>query len=171
LNPQKKGLKVASISLISISQYVKNIQKITNRLRDLLAEIISDMKSNMTFLAPLLSGIVVGLAAMITAILQKLNISDLGDGGAGGFGGVLSIFEVAKMIPPYYLQIAIGIYLIQITFILTRTLVTIDSGVDKLENTNKIGKNLRIGIVLYFVVALLSTISLFALASIVIGGL
>jgi len=52
----KKGLKIAAVSLMSISEYVKNIQKITNRLRDLLAEIISDMKSNMVFLAPLLSG-------------------------------------------------------------------------------------------------------------------
>jgi len=74
----KKGLKIAAIGLMSISEYVKNIQKITNRLRDMLAEVISDMKSNMTFLAPLLSGIVVGLAAMITAILNNLSLAELG---------------------------------------------------------------------------------------------
>ena len=45
----KKGLTIAALSLVSISEYVKNINKITERLRDLLAEIISDMKSNMTF--------------------------------------------------------------------------------------------------------------------------
>ena len=139
----------------------------------MLAEIISDMKSNMTFLAPLLSGIVVGLAAMITSILMKLNVSELGADGAGigGFQNILNIFELTKMIPPYYLQIAVGIYLIEIIFILTKTLVTIDSGEDKLERTNKIGKNLKIGITLYFVVALLATLSLFALSSIVIGGI
>ena len=43
------------------------------------------------------------------------------------------------MIPPYFLQIAIGIYLIEVIFILTGTLVTIDSGEDKLEKTNRIG--------------------------------
>ena len=58
----KKGLKIAAVSLMSISEYVKNIQKITERLKDILAEIVSEMKSNMTFLAPLLSGIVIGLA-------------------------------------------------------------------------------------------------------------
>ena len=168
----KKGLRIAAISLMSISEYVKNIQKITDRLRDLLAEIISDMKSNMTFLAPLLSGIVVGLAAMITAILIKLNIPELSQNtSTGGFQNILSIFDVTKMIPPYYLQISVGIYLIQIIFILTRALVTIDSGEDKLERTNKISKNLRRGIILYFVVGLLATISLFVLSSIVIGGL
>jgi hypothetical protein len=33
----KKGLSIAAISLINISEYVKNLQKITERLKDLLA--------------------------------------------------------------------------------------------------------------------------------------
>lgn len=171
LESSKKGLKIAAISLMSISEYVKNIQKISNRLRDMLAEIIADMKSNMTFLAPLLSGIVVGLAAMITSILSRLNVSGLGDSGAGNFQTLLSIFDISKMIPPYYLQIAIGIYLIQIIFILTKTLVVIDSGEDKLLRINSIGKNLGKGITLYFITALLAILSLFVLSSVVIGGI
>jgi hypothetical protein len=170
----KKGLKVAAISLMSISEYVKSIQKITNRLRDLLAEIISDMKSNMTFLAPLLSGIVVGLAAMITSILSKLKISELGGesvAGVGGLSGVLDIFELANMIPPYFLQIAIGVYLVQIVFILTSTLVSIESGEDKLEKTHKTGKNLIKGVMLYFLTALFATLGLFALTAVVLGNL
>jgi Flp pilus assembly protein TadB len=170
----KKGLNIAAVSLMSISQYVKNIQKITERLRDMLAEIISDMKSNMTFLAPLLSGIVVGLAAMITSILTKISVSELGGQGAAGFGnfqGLLSVFEVSKMIPPYFLQIIIGIYLVEVVFILTNTLVVIDSGEDKLQRTSQTGKNLNRGMVLYFVTGLVSSLALFFLASIVIGGI
>jgi hypothetical protein len=170
IESSKKGLKIAAISLMSISEYVKNIQKISNRLRDMLAEIISDMKSNMTFLAPLLSGIVVGLAAMITSILSRLNVSELGGAGAGNFQTLLTIFDISKMIPPYYLQIAIGIYLIQIIFILTKTLVVIDSGEDKLRKINNIGKNLRRGITLYFITGLLAILALFVLSSVVIGG-
>jgi hypothetical protein len=171
----KKGLVIAALSLMSISEYVKNINKITDRLRDMLAEIISDMKSNMTFLAPLLSGIVIGLAAMITAILSKLNLSELGGGesvaGLGNLGDLLGIFDMTKMIPPYLLQIIIGIYLVEIVFILTGTLVVIDSGEDKLEKTNKVGINLKRGIGLYIVTALLSIISLFLLTTIVLGNL
>lgn len=172
IESSKKGLKIAAVSLMSISEYVKSIQKITDRLRDMLAEIASDMKSNMVFLAPLLSGIVVGLAAMITSILNKLELGTLESGGGiGNLDTILSIFQVVKMIPPYYLQIAIGIYLIQIIFILTRTLVTVDSGEDKLARTNKIGKNLSRGLVLYFITALLATVALFVLASVVLGNL
>jgi len=167
----KKGLKIAAVSLMSISEYVKNIQKITNRLKDLLAEIVSDMKSNITFLAPLLSGIVIGLAAMIVSILNKLNLSNLsGEGvdGLGNLGQIVDIFKVTEMIPPYYLQIAIGIYLVQITFILTSTLITIDSGEDKLKKISQTGKNLKQGVLFYFITALISTLALFFLTSIIL---
>lgn len=171
----KKGLKIAAISMMSISEYVKNIHKITARLRDMLAEVISDMKSNMNFLAPLLAGVVVGLATMITEILSKLRITGLQEQGAeaslGGLGNLMDIFEVTQMIPPYFLQIIIGVYLIQIIFILTRTLVIVNSGDDKLQTTNTLGRNFTSGIMLYFITALFATIALFILTSVVIGGL
>jgi hypothetical protein len=174
IESSKKGLNVAAISLMSISGYIKNINNITNRLQDLLAEIISDMKSNMTFLAPLLSGIVVGLAAMITAILNSLNLAEFQGTETslvGNLGTILEIFNLVDMIPPYYLQIIVGIYLIQIVFILTRTLVTIDSGEDKLEKTSKTGRNLTRSISLYSLTAFFAIIALFILTSIVLGGL
>jgi Flp pilus assembly protein TadB len=170
----KKGLAIAALSLMSISEYVKNIQKITSRLKDLLAEIVSDMKSNMTFLAPLLSGVVVGLAVMITSILNKLDLANLAGGadvGIGNLESILGIFNMAKMIPPYHLQIIIGLYLIEVTFILTRTLVTVDSGEDKLQQTSEIGKNLKRGTTLYFITALLTTLALFVLSTIVLSNL
>jgi len=171
----KKGLKIAAISLMSISEYVKNIGKITQRLNDLLAEVVSSMKSNMTFLAPLLSGIVVGLAAMITSILNKLGsisaAAGEGTGIIGGIGDLTKIFDLTNVIPPYYLQIAIGIYLIEIIFILTSTLVTIDAGEDKLQKTYKIANNLSKGIGLFFATALIATLILFVLSSTVLGGL
>lgn len=176
IESSKKGLNIAALSLMSISEYVKNIQKITERLRDMLAEIISDMKSNMTFLAPLLAGIVVGLAVMITSILNKLDIlSQIGGtealAGLGNLADITTLFDVAKMVPPYFLQVIIGVYLVEVIFILTSTLVTIDSGEDKLEKTNKTGKNLSRGIFLFFATTLIATLILFILASVVLGGL
>ncbi|MEK6829470.1 MAG: hypothetical protein AABY15_05035, partial [Nanoarchaeota archaeon] len=170
----KKGLSIAALSLMSISEYVKNIHKINQRLQDMLAEIVSDMKSNMTFLAPLLLGVVVGLAAMITAILNKLDLSELSGadlGGISNFVGEDGIFQLSQMIPPYYLQLIIGIYIIEIIFILTTTLVTIDSGENKLERTYNAGRNFARGIFLYFIVALVSVLALFLLSSIVLGNI
>jgi len=176
IESSKKGLRIAAVSLMSISEYVKNMHKITSRLRDMLAEIISDMKSNMTFLAPLLSGIVVGLAAMITAILMKLDVKSLiGGADVGGIsaqlGDLMNLFDYKQMIPPYFLQIVVGIYLIEIIFILTRSLVVIDAGEDKLEQTNKTGKNLLSGVLLYFITAMIASIALFFLSTVVLGNI
>jgi len=173
----KKGLDVAAQSLMSISEYVRNIQKINERLRDLLADVVSDMKSNMVFLAPLLAGIVVGLASMITGILGQLkNMTEIGGGGTaiagfGTVGGITRLFDIVNMIPPYFMQIAIGIYIIQIIFILTRTLVVIDAGEDKLKQTYEISRNLIKGGLLYLITAFISIIALSLLAGIALGGL
>lgn len=171
----KKSLQVAARSLMSISQYVKNIQKINERLKDLLAEIVSDMKSNMIFLAPLLAGIVVGLSTMITNILNRLQgLSQIegAETSSAGFslGGITNIFDVTTMIPPYFLQLAIGIYIVEIIFILTSTLITVDSGKDSLREKNELAKNLKRGMTLYLITACISIISLFVLAAIALGG-
>ncbi len=175
IESSKKGLKIAAVSLISISEYIKNSKKVTTRLKDLLAEITSDMKSNMTFLAPLLSGIVVGLAAMITSILGMLDVGNLASsanlGALGNLLGPNGIFQYKNMIPPYFLQISVGVYLIEVIFILTGTLVTINSGEDPLEKTSKIGINLKRGVGLYFVVALISVLALSILSAVVLGNL
>jgi Flp pilus assembly protein TadB len=171
----KKGLKIAARSLMSISAYLKSIGKINQRLRDLLAEIVSDMKSNMVFLAPLLAGIVVGLAGMITFILNKLQSLDVA-GGAGvlgdaGFGGFLDIFNLTTMIPPYFLQLSVGLYIIEVVFILTGALVTVDSGKDPLREKYDLAKNLRRGILLYLVTAFVSILALTVLAQVALSGL
>ena len=175
----KKGLQVAARSLMSISDYVKNIQKINERLRDLLAEIVSDMRSNMTFLAPLLAGIVIGLASMITLILNKLqgfqstlNTSSItGSLGTGSLGSIMSIFDLTKMIPPYYMQVSIGIYIIEIVFILSSALVTIDSGKDPLKEKSDISKNLKMAVLLYLITAAIAIIALTLLSTIALGSL
>ncbi|MFH1803234.1 MAG: hypothetical protein ABH864_07365 [archaeon] len=171
----KKGLKIAAQSLMSISQYVKNIDKINQRLCDLLAEIVSDMKSNMTFLAPLLAGIVVGLASMITGILNKLEIFQVDTGsdfmGAGGFEALFDIFNLPNMVPPYFIQLSIGLYIIEVVFILTGALVTVDAGKDRLREKHDLAKNLRTGIILYLVTAFISTLVLSVLAGFALSNL
>lgn len=177
LESVKKGLNIAAQSLMSISDYIKNIQKVTQRLNDLLAEVVSDMKSNMVFLAPLLSGIVVGLASMITFIINKLGtiLTQVGNGsdlaGIGNISSIINLFDINKMIPPYFIQIAVGIYIIEIIFILTNVLVIIDSGDDKLKRTSDIGKNLRLGIGLYTLISLISILILSILAAFVLQGI
>jgi hypothetical protein len=173
----KKGLEVAAQSLMSISQYVSNLNKINERLNDLLTEVISDMKNNMNFLAPLLAGIIVGLAGMITSILIKLRVmmsvegADSSAAGLGNLGNFAQMFDPTFMIPPYFMQLAIGIYIVEMIFILTATLVIIKSGEDKLKQTYDTSKNLLKGAIVYLITALVSIVALSLLANIALGGM
>ncbi|MEM2089568.1 MAG: hypothetical protein QXL88_00525 [Candidatus Pacearchaeota archaeon] len=175
----KKGLNIAAKALMAISEYVKNIHKVSERLKDLLADVASSMKSNMTFLAPLLAAVVAGLATMITLILSKLQfLIESGElsatqelAGFGSVGTITTMFNVVKMIPPYWLQIIIGIYLIEIILILTATLVTIENGEDRLGEKYESSKNLLTGITLYFFTALIAIVLLGALAIIAVGSI
>ncbi|MFA5084687.1 MAG: hypothetical protein WC475_04930, partial [Candidatus Paceibacterota bacterium] len=173
----KKGLEVAARAMMAISEYVKNIHKVNERMKDLLADVTSGMKSNMTFLAPLLAAIVVGLASMITMILSKLSLmiesGTLSDSGFMGLGAsqITSMFNVTAMIPPYWLQVVVGVYIVEIIFILTSTLVTIEAGEDRLGEKYETGKTLRQGITLYIITALVAIIALGALAMVAVSGM
>ncbi|MGV8142432.1 MAG: hypothetical protein ACP5NS_02235 [Candidatus Pacearchaeota archaeon] len=173
----KKGLQIAARAMMSISDYIKNIQKINDRLKDLLAEVVSDMRSNMTFLAPLLAGIIVGLTSMIAIILNKLKgLSDLTGGGAevagiGSIGNIVNLFDVASIVPPYFVQVSIGIYLIEIVIILTGTLVTVDSGKDTLQEKYELSKYLKRSLTLYLITTLIGTLALTGLAAVALSGL
>jgi len=174
----KKGLSVASRALMSISQYVKNIHSTNERLKNLLAEVVSSMQSNISFLAPVLAGIVIGLSAMITVILNQLQtmiqqIPTAADTpvGLGSMGQITELFKIQNMVPPYFLQIIIGVYLVEIVYILTITLVSIESGADKLREKAEIAKNLKTSIMMFLIVALFSIVILTALATIAVGRL
>ena len=135
------------------------------------------MKSNMVFLAPLLAGIIVGLSTMITQILTKLQdfqskfASGADTTGLGSLGNIMSIFDLTQMIPPYYLQVSVGLYLIEIVFILTAALVTVDSGKDTLKEKYELSRNLKRGLSLYIVTALIAIVALSLLATIALGNL
>ncbi len=132
------------------------------------------MKSNMTFLAPLLAGVVVGLSAMITFILNRLQVLQEGGQGNDVLGFDLSIafdlFNVTAMIPPYFIQLAIGLYIIEVIFILTGALVIVDSGKDPLRKKSELAKNLRTGILLYLATAFAAILALSVLAGFALPG-
>jgi hypothetical protein len=69
------------------------------------------------------------------------------------------------------LQISIGLYIVEVIFILSRTLVGVDAGEDELRTVHETSLNLKKGLFLYIIVALISTIALSLLGIVVLGGL
>jgi hypothetical protein len=155
----RKGPKVAAQALLNISRYVKEIHKVNERLQDLMAEIISSMKSQIKFLTPAISGIVVGITSMITTILGKLGtILPEVTGGNEGAGAASLAGLFGDSVPTYYFQIVVGIYVVQIIYILTILANGIENGSDKLSERYNLGANLIKSTLIYVIISLAVTI-------------
>ena len=154
----KKGPKVAAQALISISQYIKEIRRVEERLKDLLADVVSSMKSQISFLAPSIAGIVIAISSMISVIINNLakllSSESLGDLGTTDVGGTGFMDLLGAGVPPYYFQIIVGLYVVQIVFILTILINNILNGSDKLNEKYLKGKNLIKSTILYCLISL-----------------
>ncbi len=157
----KKGPMVASQALMNVSEYIKQMHRVDERLRDLMADIVSDMKSQISFLTPAIAGIVVGITSMITKILGKLaeNLNQLqgeagqGSGAAGGVmqEGLLNLF--GSGMPTFWFQIIVGLYVVQVVYVLTTLVNGIQNGTDKVLEKNSLGKYLTRTTITYCLIA------------------
>ena len=169
IQSSKKGPLVASNALINISRYIKEMHKVEERLKDLMAEVISSMKSQINFLTPIISAIVVGITSMISSIIGVLgaSVGDLTEAGTSG-GGIdptllASFFKGG--FPTLYFQLIVGLYVIQLIVILTILVNTIQNGSDKVQRDNMLGKNLIRSTITY---VLLSGVVMFLFELIVV---
>jgi hypothetical protein len=152
----KKGPRIAAQALLSMSRYIKEIHRVEERLKDLMSDIISSMKAQVKFLTPAIAGIVIGITSMISTILTKLSsqltsFASSSSEGVGGWGEMLTIFGVG--IPTFYFQVIVGLYIVQIAYILTVLANGIENGADKLGERYELGKSLISSVVLYCFIA------------------
>ncbi|MBT7402963.1 hypothetical protein HN777_04195, partial [Candidatus Woesearchaeota archaeon] len=156
----KKGSKIVSFSLITISRFLNSIKSVNERLNDLLAETVASLESEVKIFIPLIIGIVVSMAVLTTNILLNLseqvkNLGGLGGDEQLGFGTtLLDIFKVDYLIPSWAFQLVVGVYLIQVTILMSYLLSGIIHGPQKVERNNTIQKNLFISTTIYIIVTL-----------------
>ncbi|MFT4311727.1 MAG: hypothetical protein ACMXYF_00680 [Candidatus Woesearchaeota archaeon] len=151
----KKGPSVASNAVSNVARYIREMGRVNERLRDLMAEVISSMKSQIGFLTPVISAIVIGITSMITSILRELKnqlegVDGAGDPAAGAVGGGLNFLDMfGEGIPAFYFQIIIGIYVVQVVFLLSVLINSIQNGIDPVNEKYMLGKNLIASTSLY----------------------
>ncbi len=151
----RKGPRIAAQALLSMSRYIKEIHRVEERLKDLMGDVISSMKSQVKFLTPAIAGIVVGITSMISGVLTRLS-AQLGEFAArgeqvSGFADILTIFGIG--IPTFHFQIVVGIYIVEIAYILTVLSSGIENGADKVGERFEVGRNLVNSTILYCIIS------------------
>ena len=148
----RKGPQEASKALMSMSNYIKEMHRVDERLKDLLADVISSMRSQINFLLPTIAGIVIGITSMITTVLGQVRAQSEAFGGVQGAGVQLGdMFGIG--VPTFYFQIIVGVYVVQVTLILAYLISGIENGVDPLSEDYVRGKSLILSSSLYVGIA------------------
>jgi len=170
----KKGPKVAAQALMNVSRYIKEIHRVDERLKDLMSDTISSMKSQVNFLTPVVAGIVIGITSMISTIIGKLGNLIPSGGGEDTASSMGAASQLANMfgdgVPPYFFQIVVGVYVVQVIYILTQVISGIENGSDKLSENYSLGMNLTKSTVMYTIIALIVILVFNSIAGSVLQG-
>jgi len=166
LESSEKGTNMASTAMMTISRYLKNIHQTQERLNDLMEETTTTIQMLAYMLAPIVSGVAVGMSqTIITAIFQlsesfELAEGDIPDGQEAdtGLGGGTFIDDLDSAIPPELLQLVVGLYLIQLLYILGTFYMKISRGNDPTYKNMFIGKIMISG--MFFYIMTLTIVSL-----------
>lgn len=160
----KKGPRIVSVVTKSISTFLKRSRDVEEQIADILDETVSGAKMQVSFVAPLVCGIVAGTAVLIIQLLHliakfiddlnaMLNLTGTAVGGGNNFlsESILGI-NVQKIIPPSVFQLIIGVYMMEVVILLGFFLNGLQNGFDKNTRNYIIGKYLMIATVLYSVI-------------------
>ncbi|MEE9406021.1 MAG: hypothetical protein V3V26_01290 [Candidatus Aenigmarchaeota archaeon] len=156
----KRGVLFASESMLRISKYLKNIRETQEYMQDLLEETSSSMKFQAYMLTPLILGLIVSMADVITLVLSQLGtyLEGMGTGDALGVGNFAMSFGFGESsLSPSIFQLIIGFYLLEIIIILAMFLTKVSHGDNKAQQWYTASKMLVVGLIFYIMIAVASS--------------
>jgi len=163
----------ASIITGMVARYFLLISKVKERIKDLVAEDLSQLKSLLRILAPIILGIISAVSVMIIEILYKLSfqfnqISNLGLSNSGVSqyistlpGIIFNIFNLNSLISPASMILIIGIFNAAMAFVIVYAINSIENSGDKLSFYYYLYKYYIVNILIFFIFSTLSTIALY----------
>ncbi len=152
----EKGPDIAAKTLIDLSRYLSDIHMSNERMLDLLSESIGSMKAQASFLAPLISGIVISIVSLVTMIMGSLAdaTNDLASENYGDLSGNL----LGESIPTYLFQIEVGLYIVILIVILVYMVTNLESGDDPVNTRYQIGIKLISGMLKFSIIVAIGII-------------
>ncbi|MBI2142491.1 hypothetical protein HYU15_03325, partial [Candidatus Woesearchaeota archaeon] len=88
---------------------------------------------------------------------------------SSSYQGLLTLF--GEGIPTYYFQIIVGIYVVEIVYILTILTNGIENGADRLGEEYSIGSNMISSTAIYCIISLVVIVMFNAIATVIMGTL
>ncbi len=157
LSISKRGSFAGARAMIIISTYLKNLKDAEMTLREVTAETTSTLELQGMLLAPLATGIVISLSALILKIGVGLGnvftklANQFSLPGLTGMGStaIFSLWSVESSIPFYIFELIVGVYLIEVILIIGSFVSFIKFGDDKVMRSYTIARFLFFSIFIF----------------------
>ncbi len=163
LDAAEKGSDIVARSSISISKYLDQLDEIEEDLKNMLSSETTSMQFLGTFLGPFVAGVSVAMAAMMISIFEGIGGSLEALGGMGGTPGVGGVGDmgldgsmiggwgaVEDMIPISWIQVVVGFYVIQTSYLLAMLSSGVENGPgDTIARRRSAGMMILVGVVVY----------------------
>jgi len=160
----RKSVRSAGTIAKTISKYLENVWQTEFRLKELLADVRGNLKMQAQYLIPIITGVVSATGIFIISLLSFL--ADYLSKFEKSFGITIGISDVInvmvgdfkRVIPMTLLQAVVGVYTVIAIILMSYMLSGIESGFDRVARDYEISENLKIGLIIYFIIGISSLI-------------
>ncbi len=156
----KKSQRAVSISIIKIADHLKALQEVEKKIKDTLFSLTSTLRSTVAIFAPLIGAVTLSITKLISNIITNISDklpSDSAMGLASGLPGVTDSFSLENIRTEYFVLV-IGIYILELIFLLVRFSNGIDEGDDKASYMYSLGKMMPTSITVFSLTVILGQI-------------
>jgi hypothetical protein len=156
----EKGTSMTATAAITISRYMDKLSRTQRKLEDLLEDSTSTIQLLAYLLGPVISGVAVGMSQVIIGAISNLTrrFDALETGGAGASPVSTLPFNSESVISPEFVQLVVGIYLIQLLYILGNFYMKITHGQNQTYRQLFTGKIMISGMVFYTITLMIITL-------------
>ncbi len=147
----QKSQRAVSISIIKIADHLKALQQVEKKIKETLFSLTSTLRSTVAVFAPMIGGITLSITKLISNIINGISDklpSGSGLSAASKIPGVTDTFTLENVRPEYFVLV-IGIYILELVFLLIRFTNGIDEGDDKATYMYSLGKMMPTSIIVF----------------------
>jgi Flp pilus assembly protein TadB len=154
----ERGSIFLSDAVLAISKYLNDARVVSEKTKGIMEEVTYDIRIQSLALAPITSGVIVGLTVFTLAIffyfggsIQSLkeNLSSLGPAQDLTTGGIFSLVNFSRLISIPIFQLIVGIYLFEVTMLMCYFYAEINYGDDEISKCDVYWKTLLIVLIIY----------------------
>jgi hypothetical protein len=157
----QKSQRSVSMSIIRIADHLKELQQIENKIKDTLFSFTSTLRSTAAVFAPLIAGVTLAITKLISEVIHSMSGTipreSFTENNPLLFSNVTEVFTLENVGSEYFVLV-IGIYIIELVFLITRFSNGIDEGDDKAAYLYSLGKIMPVTIIVFTITLVIGQI-------------